>query len=1081
MKSLRKIKLINWHFFDDATFDVVGNIVIFGENGCGKSTVIDAIHYLLSGGNCNFNKAANSGNSSRSVFSYMKARIGAETEEYARPEPDIISHISLEFIDTENGVPLVVGVVLQISADQEPTNRFYWFKGSEISDSLFYSGEDKQTILNGDAFFDSCMSKGIVIQSLDGDGRLKTCQDKMNGVLEVASTYPTLLEKAISFSDLGNIDDFARKFLFKEDPLSIDELVKPALEYQQIKKQLEQEKMKAAALEPVSQYGEKYKKVILDKEAYGLIIAKENLALSSQELKAREAELQKQETILKNDEEEKKSLQTRKDAIEERYRQLSVNNPSIDHLLVAENNMNSAALSLKATQESLDTLTKYVKEETTLSKALGLSLSLEESVEKKDYNAFLSVAHSYKTSLDNKTHDLISVVTRDQQEQGRHKKEYEDLQKEINSLNQNINCPEPVQKMIGLIKEGALKHGADESTVYAIPLLDVVEVKDEAWRPILETIIGVNRFDLIVPTSIFDMARSIYNNNKDLHGYFGFGVIDQNALVEVEASPSSLSSLLSSSNAIAEKYIRMLLEGIEISSDQVKIKPGEKSITKEGLFYDGKSIRLLTKEMMDKPYLGQGAKKLLLATDMVKQKEIGKVIEELEAKIKQNESLLSLVQSTSKISDILKWNNVFYSLAQAKGSYDSASHQVEILKNDSSLLSAKEALDAISIERDALKKETWALDRKRSLDDVREGQIKNQISVCHDSLSKNESYLATIEKSLSPSAKSLDLEAYKNGLVGPKLIAKSYDSLASLDTERVNLEKSLTKIFGEYNSSFGSEISATIDSLDDYLSLFTKTTSIDIIALLPKAEEAHKSMEKVFKETFANSIMDKIKTSKDTASRLNSVLRKYQFGAEKETYQLVVKTTESDSYKDISAIFDEMSGKLYGANSFYDSIDEKERQAFDNIFNVLLDNQSGSHNSKLIMGYCDYRNYMDYDIKITPAEGKPSSYKHNQNSYSGGETQTPFYVLVAAAFGSGFLGRVYQKSSPCGLVILDEAFNNMDENRIKEMLEFYKQLDIQLIISVPTTRSALLTGKVDTSIALVRRGIDVSWYITYHE
>jgi hypothetical protein len=57
----------------------------------------------------------------------------------------------------------------------------------------------------------------------------------------------------------------------------------------------------------------------------------------------------------------------------------------------------------------------------------------------------------------------------------------------------------------------------------------------------------------------------------------------------------------------------------------------------------------------------------------------------------------------------------------------------------------------------------------------------------------------------------------------------------------------------------------------------------------------------------------------------------------------------------------------------------------------------------------------------------------------------------------------------------------MDEDRIKATIEFYKQLDIQLIICVPTDRSALLTGKVDTSIALVRKGNQVAWYTTYHE
>ena len=58
--KLVKMKLINWHIFSNHTIEFNGNTLITGENACGKSTVLDALYYVLSGGDTkHFNKAAN--------------------------------------------------------------------------------------------------------------------------------------------------------------------------------------------------------------------------------------------------------------------------------------------------------------------------------------------------------------------------------------------------------------------------------------------------------------------------------------------------------------------------------------------------------------------------------------------------------------------------------------------------------------------------------------------------------------------------------------------------------------------------------------------------------------------------------------------------------------------------------------------------------------------------------------------------------------------------------------------------------------------------------------------------------------
>ena len=115
MKKIKKLRLINWHFFDDQEIHFSDINVITGENGTGKSTILDAIHYLQSGGTCEFNSAAKTLHSSRTVENYLRARIGGEKQEFIRDYRDIIGHIAIEYDNTTTRKPFVLGGVLQLS------------------------------------------------------------------------------------------------------------------------------------------------------------------------------------------------------------------------------------------------------------------------------------------------------------------------------------------------------------------------------------------------------------------------------------------------------------------------------------------------------------------------------------------------------------------------------------------------------------------------------------------------------------------------------------------------------------------------------------------------------------------------------------------------------------------------------------------------------------------------------------------------------------------------------------------------------------------------------------------------------
>lgn len=75
VKKLCRIRLINWHYFVNELINVEGSFLISGENTAGKSTILDAIQFVLTTNRRRFNAAANE-KSSRDLKGYVRCKRG---------------------------------------------------------------------------------------------------------------------------------------------------------------------------------------------------------------------------------------------------------------------------------------------------------------------------------------------------------------------------------------------------------------------------------------------------------------------------------------------------------------------------------------------------------------------------------------------------------------------------------------------------------------------------------------------------------------------------------------------------------------------------------------------------------------------------------------------------------------------------------------------------------------------------------------------------------------------------------------------------------------------------------------------
>ena len=115
--------------------------------------------------------------------------------------------------------------------------------------------------------------------------------------------------------------------------------------------------------------------------------------------------------------------------------------------------------------------------------------------------------------------------------------------------------------------------------------------------------------------------------------------------------------------------------------------------------------------------------------------------------------------------------------------------------------------------------------------------------------------------------------------------------------------------------------------------------------------------------------------------------------------------------------------------------------------------------------YADYRNYLSFSMyeQVTDADGnviRENFVDDMAGRDSGGEGQNPKYVALLAGFAMLYMQQT-NRDSRIKLVLLDEAFSKMDQERSAVCLKYARQMDLQLIVCVPDERLQSLIRNVD--------------------
>ncbi len=1063
--KLIKVKLINWHIFSNHTIELNGNTLITGENASGKSTLMDAIYFVLSGGDSTqFNKAANvNDRSQRTIESYTRGKIGSEKNPFLRNDSDIISYIILEFVHPTTKEHLLLGVEIETqSFNNRPKTRFFTIAKTSIRDEDFI--KDNKPI-SYHALKSNCRAKNIPLKDLADSLRERqiTIGRDIFKLVDYKRFFD-LLKNAISFKPISEVSSFVNSFLLKEDDINLDSLREEIRSYQEIEKLLTKEKEKIEFLSPFISKAERYKENEEKIEYLKVLELDYQIQKDRKDIENKNYQMLKLSDEHTNLEAKEETLEKKKSELLREIEQLE-NNEEYKALLEKKDRYQKSLAQLLQLDKEYNQFQNLVSEEQKIVKSLNLSYRLTTDFTNQDYPLLHSHLEKYQAEveeIENTLRDKKAKLSFSIEEK---KKEKAKKEEELKGLRQGINnYPEDVNNLIQIAKDAIQKANPKETNPNVKPFCEYIEIRDPKWANALEGYLNTQRFNILVEPKYYDIVSKAYQENKALRKVYLAGIVNVEKIKESETSENSIMEKIQVENPYANRYARYLLGNLVCVEDVLSLKNYKSSITPDCMIYKNYVLKACDPRIYAKPFIGTDSikKRITLLENEIQ--EIRAQIEKENREVEEIKEKISTIQK-SHVREILSYRNLFAEIKTLQESIESLKNEIQQDEKSKGLFGLAEKIRAAEVHLEDVKKEIQDTKKKAEENRIEYGKRNSEIEAIRN-------HLALVSEEFEATRKSLEDEAkYEE-------FHKQYTSNNKLDISRISLDSThaansnrnnlsyLVSTMREYSTKYKGSLTPIIDHLQDYINEYYSIKNRDVVKYEQEAHDAYIRAEASFKEDFISKLKEKIERSQKTLDKINKNLSLHPFGNDQEIYKFHYEATKDGEFRNYYRII--MSGKMMESTDLFTEIlDEKDNSIMKDLFDKITMEKSSSEDEITLRRYLDYRNYMNYDIKITNKDGDESYFSKISKEKSGGETQTPFYIVIASCFDE-LISKDVRINSTCS-VVFDEAFNNMDEGRIKSLMEFYKELNIQLLIIVPSNRISSITKYMDSIVGLIKK------------
>ena len=510
MKKLTRMKLINWHRFENCTIDFGSATLLSGENGAGKTTLLDAIQFVVLCSAGSFNKAAHE-NGKRKLTGYIRCKTGKESRPYERTG-EVSAHVALEFYEESRQKYFILGAVVDSASEGQETTGRYLIDGSMLSDDMFFKKDQTPRSI---AEFRSHNDKRIRQWMKTQTEARKVVQSRLG---RIEDKFFSLIPKALAFKPIDDIKDFVYSYVLDEKEVNIDVLRENVRTYQDLERTLESVRRRMQKLEQIEKLHDEAADNIQKDQMYTYFLARAAVDIAGEEKERLKAEKRAEEYRKKETEKDLEAVVQEKEQQQE-----------IETNLRVELKQNREFLALEEQEKELERLKE--EEKVLLEEKRELLASVKRSLKKaeklleiKDVDGCIARYRDVFGQIDTlentaEAREILEQVIQYKKEMyekirrkaaevqihlARRREELKGLEHKIGNLEKKkLSYPESVERL----REAVLEEFARISRK-AEPrvLCEALEITDESWRNAVEGYLNTQRFYLLVEPENFDIA-----------------------------------------------------------------------------------------------------------------------------------------------------------------------------------------------------------------------------------------------------------------------------------------------------------------------------------------------------------------------------------------------------------------------------------------------------------------------------------------------------------------------------------------------------------------------------------------------
>ncbi len=1068
MKRLQRVRLINWHRFSDETIPFEQSVLLSGENGAGKSTILDAIQFVITCSKANFNKAAHD-KGKRNLNSYIRCKTGQEDHPYER-EGSLSAHICLEFYDEAKNYPFLLGVVMDTATEEkEPNTAWYLMENQTLRDDLFF----RERMVKGIHAFRST-NKGIKAFCTTLNEAKKMILSRFGRLDE---KFFSLIPKALAFKPIHDIKDFVYSYVLDAKEVNIDALRENVHSYQELEGMLRDVKRRIGELEKICSKEEEVENYIrLDhNHEYFIARAQQDIYLELIEKTRQDIRL----TELKEDETKKQCAEKlrQREQKEDTILSLEVelqNNE--EYRAMAELEKEKAALEVQIRADEAEV--KIIKNEAKkaiknarqileipdidkvpFEEQIAILSDLDAQASLAELTILLDQVIAYKKQF---LRELQQRIARTDLSIQKVEDKLSDIRAAIRELEaKRLIYPKEVSLLRTSVRDQFVKMKRNGEVRV---LCEALEITNPAWQNAVEGYLNTQRFYLLVDPEDFDLALSAYDRLREQKRVYGAGLINTGKLEEYDEAPKgSLAEVVTSKNVWARRYINMVLGRVQRCNSYQELKKYKTSITRQCMRYQNHVASAIPPSVYETPYIGAEAAAKQLEKAKMEEKALLTQLNELKATKKVCLSQELLMNESAE-------NEIRYRLPRLE---EERIHKTRLTDCVESIreLKKNQTLIQKQIHLSQLKKEKMALDVQLTELSKQEGRLQEHIRNAQESMMRIQQELDQQSKYVEELSERMwehyeDCEQEYKKLINGVDLARFKENRerakkANL-TSKQKAEDEMIRAMRDYKVAHDFGAADSLAGFPEFKAEYDKLKDSQLLEYEEKVYRARAAAEEEFREQFLSRLQENIKQARTEFRELNRALSELHFSKERYEFLYEPKNNMKQYY---TMIMDDFN--LAGGESIFSGIFlQNHKQVIDELFEKLaLDDEDSARTLEF---FTDYRSYMDYDIKITLRDGSYMLYSKVSQEKSGGETQTPFYITVAASFI-----QLYKNSiggDAVGLIMMDEAFNNMDDDRMSGVLEFLTNSNLQVVIAAPPDKIQYIGPYMDKILLALQAG-----------